>query len=102
MQFSDLTQDFTNPYSELTQGYYISCSIITYDSVKPGNILKYFFLSTRGLNPFETGEKIFKSGNFFELSGDALEYLGDFFNLLGIKSWGFFLFFRGFLVLFRG
>ena len=28
-QFSDLTQDFTNPYSELTQGYYISCFIIT-------------------------------------------------------------------------
>ena len=31
-QFSDLTQDFTNPISELTQGDYISCSIITYDS----------------------------------------------------------------------
>ncbi len=44
---------------------------------------------------FESGEKFFKSGNFFELSGDALEYLeylGDFFNLLGIKIWGFFLF----------
>ena len=31
-QFSDLTQDITNPYSESTQGDYISCSIITYDS----------------------------------------------------------------------
>ena len=57
---------------------------------------------------FESGEKIFKSGNFLELSGNffelygaALEYLGDFINLLKIKSWGFFLFFRGFLVLFR-
>ena len=28
---SDLTQDLTNPYSVLKQGYYISCSIITYD-----------------------------------------------------------------------
>ena len=45
---------------------------------------------------FESVGKFFKSGNFFELSGDALEYLGDFFNLFEIKSWGFFLFFRGF------
>ena len=28
----DVMHCHTNPYSELTQGYYISCSIITYDS----------------------------------------------------------------------
>ncbi len=43
-QSSDLTQDFSNPYNELTQGYYISCSIFTYDSAAQ----KYIFFHHPG------------------------------------------------------
>ena len=40
---SDLTQDVSNPYSELTQGYNISCSIITYDNAAQKYSAIFFF-----------------------------------------------------------
>ena len=44
---SHLIQDFSNPFSELTQGYYVACSIKTYDSVAHINILKFFYSPPR-------------------------------------------------------